>query len=60
MSMVTVGMPRGPRLDAPEILHHLMMRGIEKRGIFETNRDREDFLGRLERVLREEKASCFA
>ena len=28
------GMPRLARLDAPEILHHVMGRGIEKRKIF--------------------------
>jgi hypothetical protein len=24
-------MPRGPRLDAPGVLHHVMVRGIERR-----------------------------
>ncbi len=53
-------MPRGPRLDAPGTLHHVMVRGIEKRRIFENDRDREDFLDRLGRVLQEGQASCFA
>ena len=29
-------MPRGPRLDAPATLHHVMVRGIERRRIFES------------------------
>ncbi len=53
-------MPRGPRLDAPGTLHHVMVRGIEKRQIFESDRDREDFLNRLGQILQEGQASCFA
>lgn len=40
-------MPRGPRLDAPGILHHVMARGIEGGRIFQSDKDREDFLRRL-------------
>ncbi len=40
-------MPRGPRLDAPGTLHHVMVRGIERRPIFRDERDRQDFLQRL-------------
>jgi REP element-mobilizing transposase RayT len=40
-------MPRGPRLDAPGVLHHVMVRGIEGRSIFRDDRDREDLLTRL-------------
>jgi len=40
-------MPRGPRLDASETLHHGMVRGIEGRAIFRDAQDREDFLRRL-------------
>jgi len=53
-------MPRGPRLDAPGTLHHVMVRGIERRRIFESDRDREDFLDRLGRIVQEGQASCFA
>jgi putative transposase len=53
-------MARGPRLDAPGTLHHIMVRGIERRRIFESDRDREDFLDRLGKVLKEGQASCFA
>ena len=40
-------MPRGPRLDAPGTLHHVMLRGIERRRIVDNDTDREDFLTRM-------------
>ncbi len=40
-------MSRGPRLDAPGALHHVIVRGIEGRRIFLTERDREDWVERL-------------
>ena len=45
-------MPRGPRLDAPEALHHVIVRGLERRVIFRDGRDRQAFLGRLEAVAK--------
>jgi len=53
-------MPRGPRLDAPGSLHHIMVRGIERKKIFESERDKEDFLPRPEKVVQEGQATCFA
>jgi len=47
-------------LDAPGSLHHVMVRGIERRKIFESDKDREDFLRRLGRVVIEERTTCFA
>lgn len=35
-------MPRGPRLDAPGAVHHVMVRGIERREIFRSDRDRAE------------------
>jgi putative transposase len=43
-------MPRGPRLDAPGVLQHVMVRGLERRAIFRDDRDRADFLERLASV----------
>ena len=43
-------MPRGPRLDAPGVLHHLMARGIEGRIIFQDAADRRNFMERLAAV----------
>ena len=40
-------MPRGPRLDAPGVLHHVMARGITRQAIFRDNRDRDDLVIRL-------------
>ena len=40
-------MPRGPRLDAPGTLHHVMVRGIERAVIFRDDPDRAEFLARL-------------
>ena len=37
-------MPRGPRLDAPGTLHHVIVRGIERRAIVDDDKDREDFV----------------
>lgn len=53
-------MPRKARLDAPGALHHIMVRGIERRKIFCDDRDRVDFLERLAGVLCESQTPCFA
>ncbi|MBU1207877.1 MAG: hypothetical protein KKH04_13265 [Proteobacteria bacterium] len=41
-------MPRRARLDAPGTLHHVMIRGIEGKGIFRDTQDRKDSVTRLE------------
>ena len=53
-------MPRLARLDAPGVLHHIMIRGIERRKIFLSRRDYEDFLDRLAILLPETKTACYA
>ena len=40
-------MPRQARLDAPGILHHVMVRGLERRAIFRDDADRRDFWARV-------------
>jgi putative transposase len=40
-------MPRQARLDAPNSLHHVMVRGLERRVIFRDDADRADFVARL-------------
>jgi putative transposase len=40
-------MPRQPRLDAPDTLHHVMVRGIERTLLFRDDPDRTDFVARL-------------
>ncbi len=44
-------MPRKARIDAPGALHHIIIRGIERRKIFRDNKDRDNFLDRLGNVL---------
>jgi len=53
-------MPRLARLDAPGVLHHIMIRGIERRKIFLDDNDREDFFDRLAGLLPEAETLCYA
>ncbi len=53
-------MPRKARIDAPGALHHIIVRGIERRKIFYDNGDRDNFLERLGVVLTETSTPCFA
>ena len=46
-------MPRQARIDAPGALHHIVIRGIERKGIFADDKDREDFLERLSGLLQD-------
>ena len=50
-------MPRGPRIDAPGILHHVMARGIERREVVRSDGDREELLDRLGAICAESKWS---
>ncbi len=40
-------MPRLARLDAPGVLHHIIIRGIERRKIFRDDKDKDNFVDRL-------------
>ena len=53
-------MPRLARLDAPGVLHHVIIRGIERRKIFNDNKDKDNFLDRLGTLLPETKITCYA
>jgi putative transposase len=44
-------MPRKPRLDGPQALHHVICRGIEKCTVFRDDRDRENLLERLSKIV---------
>ena len=44
-------MPRQPRLDAPDTLHHVMVRSLERRAIFRDDVDRTDFVACLAAVV---------
>jgi len=47
-------------LDAPGIVHHVIVRGVERRDIFLSDGDREDFLTRLEMVVADDAAFVYA
>jgi REP element-mobilizing transposase RayT len=53
-------MPRQARIDAPGALHHIIIRGIDRRNIFKDNIDRKSFLDRLGAVLSDTATSCYA
>jgi putative transposase len=53
-------MPRLARLDAPGVLHHVIVRGIERRNIFKDSKDRDNLLKRLGELLPATKTSCYA
>jgi putative transposase len=53
-------MPRTARLDAPGVLHHVMIRGIERRKIFLKDKDCEDFIERLSKLCPEMGINCCA
>ena len=53
-------MPRKARIDAPGALHHIIVRGIERRKIFYDDSDRDNLLQRLGIILIETKTPCFA
>ena len=52
-------MPRSARLDAPGVLHHVIIRGIERRKIFWDGKDRDDFIDRLSTILPEARMACY-
>jgi REP element-mobilizing transposase RayT len=53
-------MPRGPRLDIKDALHHVMGRGLERRRIFLSDVDRSDFVGRLGSAVLRSGAQVYA
>ena len=44
-------MAKQARIDAPGALHHVIIRGIERKAIFKTVVDHDNFLSRLESLL---------
>ncbi len=53
-------MPRQARIDAPGALQHVIARGIERRTLFEDDRDRHHFLDRLGQILEKGDTRCYA
>jgi DNA-binding transcriptional regulator YdaS (Cro superfamily) len=44
-------MPRQSRIDVPGALHHIIVRGIERRKIFNDDQDRNNFLERMGTII---------
>ncbi|MBI4495623.1 MAG: transposase, partial [Deltaproteobacteria bacterium] len=53
-------MPRKARIDMLGGLQHLIVRGIERRKIFQDNFDRDAFLERLGKILLSSHTACYA
>ena len=53
-------MPRQARIDTPGAPHHIMVRGIERKKIFRDNKDCDDFLARLGKIVSETSTPCYA
>ena len=53
-------MPRGPRLDSPGTLHHVIIRGIEKREIVADDKDRGIFVSRMGSVALKTGTNIYA
>ena len=53
-------MPRVARVDAPGAIHHVMVRGIERRSIFVDDADRHDLAARLSQIAPACGATCLA
>ena len=44
-------MPRKARIDAPGALHHIIVRGFERRSIFSDDKDQDNFVARLGEIV---------
>jgi hypothetical protein len=53
-------MPRQARLDAPDTLHHVMIRGIEKRRIVDDDEDRKRFITRMGDLAMDTETKIYA
>ena len=53
-------MPRHARLDAAGTLHHVIIRGIERRRIVDDDQDRSEFVSRLGKLASETGTSIYA
>ena len=52
-----IDMPRRSRIDTLGALHHIIVRGIERKNIFKDDSDRDNFLERLRNILRDSDTS---
>ncbi len=53
-------MPRQPRLEASNLVHHVLVRSVPEADVFRDDADRDGFVERLEGVVSEAGASLYA
>jgi len=53
-------MPRNKRIDIPGAIHHVIVRGLERRRIFIEDKDRANFIERLKTSLLNTACQCYA
>lgn len=53
-------MPRQARLDASGTLHHVIVRGIEKRKIVDDTTDRKNFVSRMGQIAADTDTAIYA
>lgn len=53
-------MPRQARIDHPGLLHHVIVRGIDKQRIFRRTEDNKNIISRLEDLIPKTKTQCHA
>ena len=53
-------MPRGARLDSPGTLHHVIVRGIERKKIVNDKKDRNEFITRMGDIATETETAIYA
>jgi len=53
-------MPRPPRLDIPDLVHHVIVRGIKRDKIFRDDDDRRNFMQRFHALRTETDTICYA
>lgn len=53
-------MPRKARIDAPGALHHIIVRGIERKAIFKDLQDYHNFRERVGQIIEDTETPCFA
>jgi REP element-mobilizing transposase RayT len=51
---------QSPHRDTPGALHHVIIRGIERKAIFKDNSDRDSYLKGLALIISETETVCYA
>lgn len=53
-------MPRDKRLNIAGAIYHVITRGLERKEIFRDEKDKEEFIARLEKAIKETGCQCYA